>query len=155
MIWVLLKFFLVVEYYGYKDCVILECSMDDFSLVINLCFNVILMFILIVYVFWIWNFLRNFNEVKYIGVMMYILCFVWIVFFFCYLNVVDSIWKFYFLCSLLFFIGIIILLGFFVLKVFFVYFGIIVELCGDIVFIGIMDDKSRSEYCRDIMIMVF
>lgn len=42
---------MIVEYYGYEDYVVFECSIDDFSVVINLCFNVILMFIVIVYVF--------------------------------------------------------------------------------------------------------
>lgn len=154
MIWVLSKPPLAVEYYGCKDRVILECSTDDFSLAINLCFNVILMFISTVYAFRTRNFPRNFNEAKYIGVTMYISCSVWIVFLPCYLNAADSIWKSYFLCSSLFLIGTITLLGLLVPKVFLVYFGTTVEPCGDTTLTGTMDDKSRSEHRRDTMTMV-
>ncbi|PFX29218.1 Metabotropic glutamate receptor 8 [Stylophora pistillata] len=153
MIWVLSKPPLSVEYYGYKDRVILECSTDDFSVAINLCFNVILMFISTVYAFQTRNFPRNFNEAKYIGVTMYISCSVWVVFLPCYLNAADSIWKSYFLCSSLFLIGTVTLLGLLVPKVLLVYFGNVVEPSGESTLTCTMDDKSKSEHRRDTMTM--
>ena len=146
MIWVLSKPPVAVEYYGYKDHVILECSTDDFSVAINLCFNVILMFVSTVYAFQTRNFPRNFNEAKYIGVTMYISCSVWVVFLPCYLNAANSIWKSYFLCSSLFVIGTITLLGLLMPKVFLVYFGNAVEPNGDTTLTGTIDEHGRSEH---------
>lgn len=146
MIWVLSKPPMTVEYYGYEDYVILECSTDDFSVAINLCFNVILMFIATVYAFQTRNFPRNFNEAKYIGITMYISCSVWVVFLPCYLNAADSVWKSYFLCSSLFLIGTVTLLGLLAPKIFLVYFGNAVHPTGDTTLTGTMDNRRRSEY---------
>lgn len=145
MIWVLSKPSVAVEYYGYEDHVILECSTDDFSVAINLSFNVILMFISTVYAFLTRNFPRNFNEAKYIGVTMYISCSVWVVFLPCYLNAADSIWKSYFLCSSLFLIGTVTLLGLFLPKIVLIYFGSAVEPT-DTMLTGTVDNHSRSEH---------
>ena len=122
---------MAVEYYGYEDHVILNCCTDDFSVAINLCFNVILMFVATVYAFQTRNFPRNFNEAKYIGITMYISCSVWVVFLPCYLNAADSVWKSYFLCSSLFHIGTVTLLGLLAPKISVVYFDNAVALTGN------------------------
>jgi len=149
MIWVLSKPPMAVEYYGHEDHVILECSTDDFSVAINLCFNIILMFVATVYAFQTRNFPRNFNEAKYIGITMYISCSVWVIFLPCYLNAADSIWKSYFLCSSLFLIGTVTLLGLLVPKIFLVYFGNAVDPTGDTSLTGTMDNQRRSEHKLD------
>lgn len=149
MIWVLSKPPMAVEYYGYKEHVILECSTDDFSVAINLCFNVILMFVSTVYAFQTRNFPRNFNEAKYIGITMYISCSVWVVFLPCYLNAADSIWKSHFLCSSLFLIGTVTLLGLLVPKIYLVYFGNAVEPSGDTTLTGTIDNHSTNQNQRD------
>ena len=152
MIWVLSKPPEAVESYPDQDHVILECSIDDFSVAINLCFNIILMFISTVFAFKTRNFPRNFNEAKYIGVTMYLSCSVWIIFLPCYLNAADSISKSYFLCSSLFVIGTITLLGLLVPKIFLVYFGNTVGPSGDTLTSTFTEHRGRSEHsrqCRD------
>ena len=148
MIWVLSKPPKAVESYTYKDHVILECSTDDFSVAINLCFNAILMFVSTVFAFQTRNFPRNFNEAKYIGVTMYLSCSVWVIFLPCYLNAADSIWKTYFLCSSLFLIGTITLLGLLVPKIVLVYFGNTVGPSGDTLTGTYTENQGRSEHAR-------
>lgn len=150
MIWILSKPPQAVPNYSYKDHVILECSTDDFSVAINLCFNIILMFVSTVFAFQTRNFPRNFNEAKYIGFTMYLSCSVWIIFLPCYLNAADSIWKSYFLCSSLFLIATITLLGLLVPKILLVYFGNTIEAgSGDTVTGRYTENQGRSGASRN------
>ena len=123
LIWLLSSSPSVVESYIHQDYVILECSTDDFSVAINLCFNAILMLVSTVFAFKTRNFPRNFNEAKCIGITMYLSCSIWVVFLPCYFNAADSIWKSYFLCSSIFLVGTVTLLGLLAPKIFLVYFG--------------------------------
>ena len=148
MIWVLSKPPNAVESYAYDDHVILECSTDDFSVAINLCFNAILMFISTVLAFQTRNFPRNFNEAKYIGITMYLSCSVWVIVLPCYLNAADSIWKSYFLCGSLFLIGTITLLGLLVPKIFLVRFGNAVGPAGETLTGTYTDNNARSDHGR-------
>lgn len=149
MIWILSKPPQAVPNYKYKDHVILECSTDDFSVAINLCFNIILMFVSTVFAFQTRNFPRNFNEAKYIGFTMYLSCSVWIIFLPCYLNAVDSIWKSYFLCSSLFLIATITLGGLLVPKVLLVYFGSTIEPRSGDIGTGCYTEQGRSGASRN------
>ena len=148
LIWVLSKPPNAMESYIYDDHVILECSTDDFSVAINLCFNAILMFVSTVFAFQTRNFPRNFNEAKYIGITMYLSCSVWVIFLPCYLNAADSIWKSYFLCGSLFLIGTITLLGLLVPKIFLVCFGNAVGPAGDTLTGTYTDNNARSDHGR-------
>ncbi|XP_068709897.1 metabotropic glutamate receptor 3-like isoform X1 [Montipora foliosa] len=149
LIWILSKPPEAVENYSYEDHVILECNTDTFSVAINLCFNVVLMFVSTVFAFQTRNFPRNFNEAKYIGVTMYLSCSVWITFLPCYLNAANSIWKSYFACSSLFLIATITLLGLLVPKIFLVYFGNAIGTRGDDTITGCYsDNQGRSGASR-------
>lgn len=103
--------------YQYDHVTILECSMKNVSVAINLSLNIILMFIATCYAFLTRNFPRNFNEAKYIGITMYLSCSVWIIFLPCYLNAKDAIWKSAFATYAFFFIATITLAGLLVPKV--------------------------------------
>lgn len=150
MIWILSKPPQAVPNYRYEDHVILECSSDDFSVAINLCFNIILMFVSTVFAFQTRNFPRNFNEAKYIGFTMYLSCSVWIIFLPCYLNAADSIWKSYFLCISLFLIATITLAGLLVPKILLVYFGSTIEpRSGDIMTGCGYTEQGRSGASRN------
>lgn len=148
-IWVLSKPPKAVESYAYEDHVILECSTDNFSVAINLCFNVILMLVSTVFAFQTRNFPRNFNEAKYIGVTMYLSCSVWVIFLPCYLNAANSVWKSYFLCSSLFLIGTFTLFGLLVPKIFLVYLGNAVGPSGDTLTGTYTDNYSHSRHCQE------
>ena len=123
MTWVVSQPPMAVKSYIYQDRVILGCNTEDFSIAINLSYNVALMLLSTVIAYKTRNFPRNFNEAKYIGITMYLSCSVWIAFLSCYLNAQDSIWKSYFLCGSLFLIGTITLLGLPVPKIFLVHFA--------------------------------
>lgn len=84
---------LAVKSYQYNDRTLLECSMKNISVAINLCYNIFLMLVATCYAFLTRNFPRNFNEAKYIGITMYLSCSVWVIFLPCYLNAKDSMWK--------------------------------------------------------------
>lgn len=79
--------------FQYEDRTLLECSMKNISVAINLCYNILLMLVATCHAFLTRNFPRNFNEAKYIGITMYLSCSVWVIFLPCYLNAKDSIWK--------------------------------------------------------------
>ena len=99
------------EVYSSYEATILECSENDYSLAVNLSYNLLLMLLCTVFAFKTRNFPRNFNEAKYIGISMYLTCSVWVIFFPSYLNTSDTFWRVYFFCSAFFLIGTITLFG--------------------------------------------
>lgn len=79
----LVKWFLeIIFVYLINKDVLLICNIEDYDLVFVLMYNVLIIIFCIFYVFRMCKMLVNFNEVRYIGFVMYIICIIWVVFFF-------------------------------------------------------------------------
>ena len=110
------------EVYPSERTVILQCAVNEYTLVVNICYNSLLMFLCTIFAFKTRNFPRNFNEAKYIGISMYLTCSVWIVFFPSYLNTSSSYVRVYLTSGTLIAIGSITLCGLLVPKVVILFF---------------------------------
>lgn len=110
------------EVYPSEGTVILHCAVNEYTLVVNICYNSLLMFLCTIFAFKTRNFPRNFNEAKYIGISMYLTCSVWIVFFPSYLNTSSSYVRVYLTSGTLIAIGSITLCGLLVPKVVILFF---------------------------------
>ena len=114
------------ETYPTKYIVHLECILNTYSVAINLVFNFGLIVISTLFAFKTRNFPANFNEAKYIGFTMYLICAVWTVLLPTYLNAKDSFLKSYLTSSAVLLVGFIALFGLFSPKIWLVYFGNVV-----------------------------
>lgn len=126
--------------------------MNEYILVVNICYNFFFMFLCIIFVFKMRNFFRNFNEVKYIGISMYLICFVWIVFFLSYFNMFSFYVRVYLIFGIFIVIGFIILCGFLVFKVVIFFFingknFSVVEYSIIVIMNNIINCKLSSNLC--------
>lgn len=95
----------------------LVCTVSALSVAVNMCYNLLLMFLCTVFAFKTRSFPRNFNEAKHIGITMYITCSVWVIFIPTYFNTKTSGWSDYFYCSIFILIGSVSLVGLLLPKV--------------------------------------
>lgn len=95
----------------------LVCTVSALSVAVNMCYNLLLMFLCTVFAFKTRSFPRNFNEAKHIGITTYITCSVWILFIPTYFNTKTSGWSDYFYCSIFILIGSVSLVGLLLSKV--------------------------------------
>lgn len=95
----------------------LVCTVSAHSFAVNMCYNLLLMFLCTVFAFKTRSFPRNFNEAKHIGITMYITCSLWIIFLPTYFNSKTSSWKEYMYCSIFILVGIVSLVGLLLPKV--------------------------------------
>ncbi|XP_022784676.1 metabotropic glutamate receptor 2-like [Stylophora pistillata] len=107
----------VEEVYPSEGTVILQCVVNEYSLIVHICYNSLLMFLCTIFAFKTRNFPRNFNEAKYIGISMYLTCSVWIIFIPSYLNASSSYVRAYLTSGTLIVIATITLCGLLVPKV--------------------------------------
>ena len=107
-----------IEVYPNRHTAYLDCNLDNYSIGINLSYNLFLMLFCTLFAFKTRNFPRNFNEAKYIGITLYLTCSVWLVFLPSYFNAADVFWKTYLFCCVFTFVGTITLCGLFLPKVF-------------------------------------
>ncbi|XP_031563061.1 uncharacterized protein LOC116298676 [Actinia tenebrosa] len=96
---------------------VLECQTNNLTLVFNLSYNLILILLCTLFAFKTRGFPRNFNEAKYIGIMMYLTCSIWITFLPSRLNTDDTYVKVYITTGTYFINGTITLIGVFGPKV--------------------------------------
>ncbi|KAJ7375247.1 hypothetical protein OS493_001992 [Desmophyllum pertusum] len=106
----------IVEYPSLEKAS-LVCTVSIVSLAVNMCYNLLLMFLCTVFAFKTRSFPRNFNEAKHIGITMYITCSFWIIFMPTYFNIKTSAWKDYMYCSLFVLAGSVNLVGLLLPKV--------------------------------------
>ncbi|KAK3708842.1 hypothetical protein QZH41_005115 [Actinostola sp. cb2023] len=66
--------------YTYSEYVLITCGVDTISVVVQLCYNVVLILLCTYYAFYTRKTPLNFNEAKFIGFCMYTTCVVWIAF---------------------------------------------------------------------------
>lgn len=109
-------------YFSEEEELILECKVDQVSFSVNLCYVIVLMMLCTVYAFKTRNFPKNFNESKYIGIMMYTTCGIWITFFPFFLNTSYTFTHVYLISSACVLIGLITLTGLFAQKIYIVYY---------------------------------
>lgn len=95
----------------------LVCTVSALSVVVNMCYNLLLMFLCTVFAFKTRSFPRNFNEAKHIGITMYITCSFWIIFIPTYFNTKTSAWRDYIYCSVFILVGSVSLVGLLLPKV--------------------------------------
>ena len=110
------------EVYPSQGIVIVQCAINEFTLAVNICYNILLVFLCTIFAFKTRNFPRNFNEAKYIGVSMYLTCSVWIIFLPSYLNTSDSFIRVYLSCATFIVLGTITLCGLLVPKIIILFF---------------------------------
>ena len=95
----------------------LVCTVSALSVVVNMCYNLLLMFLCTVFAFKTRSFPRNFNEAKHIGITMYITCSFWIIFIPTYFNTKASAWRDYIYCCIFILVGSVSLMGLLLPKV--------------------------------------
>lgn len=95
----------------------LICSESILNVLVDKCYNIILMFLCTVFAFKTRNYPRNFNEAKHIGITMYITCSIWIIFIPTYFNLNDSEWRVIVGCTLFIVAGSVNLVGLLLPKV--------------------------------------
>ena len=111
------------EVYPSRNTVILECAtVNAHTLAITLSYNSLLMLLCTIFAFKTRNFPRNFNEAKYIGVSMYLICITWISSITIYLTAPDSSWQVYLVCMTLILSATVMLFGLLVPKLFILMF---------------------------------
>ena len=114
----------------------LVCTVSFLSLAVNMCYNILLMFLCTVYAFKTRRFPRNFNEAKHIGITMYITCSLWIIFLPTYFNAKTSSWRDYIFCCLFILVGSVNLVGLLLPKVAIIVLAKIptetVHICDDL-----------------------
>lgn len=103
--------------YPSSETASLVCTISAHSFAVNMCYNLLLMFLCTVFAFKTRSFPRNFNEAKHIGITMYITCSLWIIFLPTYFNTKTSSWKEYMHCSIFILVGIVSLVGLLLPKV--------------------------------------
>lgn len=103
--------------YPSLDQAVLVCSVSAVSVAVNMCFNLLLMFLCTVFAFKTRSFPRNFNEAKHIGITMYVTCSIWIIFLPTYFNTETSAWRVFIFCSLFIAVGCVTLVGLLLPKV--------------------------------------
>ena len=103
--------------YPSSETASLVCTVSAHSFAVNMCYNLLLMFLCTVFAFKTRSFPRNFNEAKHIGITMYITCSLWIIFLPTYFNTKTSSWKEYMHCSIFILVGIVSLVGLLLPKV--------------------------------------
>ncbi|KAK3751362.1 hypothetical protein QZH41_009305, partial [Actinostola sp. cb2023] len=113
----------VKYHYHSLEATILECQTNNFSLACNLSYNIFLMLLCTLFAFKTRGFPRNFNEAKYIGIMMYLTCSIWIIFLPSLLNTRNTYIKVYIRIGSYWTIGTITLVGLFAPKVYIVLFS--------------------------------
>ncbi|XP_048585408.1 metabotropic glutamate receptor 4 isoform X1 [Nematostella vectensis] len=96
---------------------VISCESHGGMLALNLSYNILLMLVCTLFAFKTRNFPRNFNEAKYIGVMMYLTCAAWIIYLPSYLNTHDVWAHVYLNCGVSVTIATITLAGIFAPKV--------------------------------------
>lgn len=80
LIWLLYERPAVWEVYPYPLTAVLSCKVSEFSLVISLMFNMLLILLCTLYAFKTRKIPENYNEAKYIAFTMYSTCIVWLAF---------------------------------------------------------------------------
>lgn len=105
---------LMLDYLIVK-CVRFICNIIMMGIVVLFGFDLMLIFMCIFYVIKIRNLLENFNEVKFIGFIMYIICVIWLGFFVYYFGS-ELMILIMFIC--IFFSVIVVLVLLFFLKVY-------------------------------------
>ncbi|KAL8558852.1 hypothetical protein ACOMHN_031781 [Nucella lapillus] len=73
-----------------EPIVILKCSSDDFSFLVSLVYNILLIIICTVYAVKTRKIPENFNESKFIGFAMYTTCIIWLAFVPIYFGTLNS-----------------------------------------------------------------
>lgn len=135
--------------YPALDKATLVCSVSGVSVAVNMCFNILLMFLCTVFAFKTRTFPRNFNEAKHIGITMYITCSIWIIFLPTYFNTnITSSWRVFIYCSLFITVGSVNLLGLLLPKVAIIALAaeesrhVYPESCGE------SDESMTKQYSR-------
>lgn len=121
---------------------VLECQTNNLTLIFNLSYNLILILLCTLFAFKTRGFPRNFNEAKYIGIMMYLTCSIWITFLPSRLNTDDTYVKVYITTGTYFINGTITLIGLFGSKV-------KVILCADEADVNKHGDTSGNSNNQD------
>ena len=108
-----------VEYPDHRNYVLIHCPIDHSGFFLNLIFPIIFMFGSTWYAFKTRAFPRNFNESKYIGISLYIICLIWSLFVpaFFYVKRSNEFLNEYMICSLCISVGYTTLSGLFISKV--------------------------------------
>jgi len=120
-VWTLSSPSKILYLYVSVEVTVLECETDNFSFACNVLYNIILMILCTVFAFKTREFPRNFNEAKYIGIMMYLTCSIWIIFLPSLLNTHNTYVKVYIVVWSYWTIGTITLTGLFVPKIYVIY----------------------------------
>ena len=110
---------IVTEYPNHRNYVVLHCPIDQPGFFINLILGVIFMLLSTWYAFKTRSFPRNFNESKYIGISLYIICIFWALFIpaMLFAKPDDEFVHEYMICAICTLVGYAILAGLFVPKV--------------------------------------
>lgn len=124
----------------------LVCTVSALSVAVNMCYNLLLMFLCTVFAFKTRSFPRNFNEAKHIGITMYITCSLWIIFLPTYFNTKTSSWRDYIYCSIFILAGSVSLIGLLLPKV-----AIIVLTNVSRETVHCYDEPARGERDESIM----
>ena len=110
---------ITIEYPDHKDYIVIHCPIDPSGFFLNVAPGFIFMLGSTWYAFKTRGFPRNFNESKYTGISLYIICFFWALFVPAYFIVKPSS-EFvheYMMCSLCIMVGYMMLAGLFMSKI--------------------------------------
>ena len=108
-----------IEYPVHRNYVVLYCPFDHFGFFLNLILGVAFMLGSTWYAFKTRAFPRNYNESKYIGISLYVICICWALFIpsMFFIKPSNEFLREYMICSICIMVGYTVLVGIFVPKV--------------------------------------